>query len=118
MSSYIEYSENRGEREPRTVQGVRNVSEKIALGQDLKREWEIARKASKMKTFQAEKTTYARAKRHEGAGISVGTVVVYNVMATEYGGEKLERRQGREAGTHVYATMGFGICPIGNLVIE
>lgn len=46
------------------------------MGRDLKREREIARKTSKMKTFQAEKTTYARAKRHEGAGVLVGPVVV------------------------------------------
>lgn len=61
---YIEYSDYRGEREPRTAHRVRNISKKVAFGQDLKREHEISRKASKMKTLQAEKTTYARTKRH------------------------------------------------------
>ena len=81
----------------------------------MKRGWEIARKASKRKTFQAEKTTYARAKRHEGAGIFAGPVVVCSVMATGSGGERMERRQDREAGTQLYDMMGFGICPVGNL---
>lgn len=66
------------------------------MGRDLKREREIARKTSKMKTFQAEKTTYARAKRHEGAGVFVGPVVVCSVTATEYGAERLERRAGKQ----------------------
>lgn len=38
MSSCIEYSENRGERDPNTVQGVRNVSEKVARGSRLEEE--------------------------------------------------------------------------------
>lgn len=30
-------------------------------------------------------------------------------------GERLGRKKGRETGTHLYAMMGFEICPVGNL---
>lgn len=54
MSSYIECSENRDEGEPKTIQEVRNVSEKVSGRPRVEEGMGDCQKTSEVRAFRAE----------------------------------------------------------------